>query len=155
MVSLLDCCCSVASVVGAIVCVLLYVGELTSPPSTTRWTSFNGAEQSTTEDGLLRSDKGRQLRWSRRMVVRTGRLYPTQTGETPIQETTRHLGWSTSVVASRSRRFVEFEKRQRRYGLSPHGDRRLLESGPVCSYEEQVRGVVGSSADNHVHQQLA
>ena len=52
-----------------------------------------------------------------------------------------------SAVAGRSRRSVEFEKKQRRYDLSPHGDRRLLESGLVGSYEEQVRSVVGSSAD--------
>ena len=38
---------------------------------------------------------------------------------------------------------------------SPHGDRRLLESGLVCSYVEQVRGVVGDSAANHVRQRLA
>ena len=62
---------------------------------------------------------------------------------------------STSAVAGRSRRSVGFEKRQGQHDLSPHGDRRLLESGLVCSSEEQVRGVIGSSADNHVHQRLA
>ena len=60
----------------------------------------------------------------------------------------RHRAWSTSEVAGRSCRSVEFEKGQRRYDLSPHGDRRLLESGLVCSYEEQVRGVVDSSVDS-------
>ena len=136
MVSLLGCCCSVASVVGAILlsyytsaCSSSFVSirtvELTSPSSTTRRTSFNGAEErTTTEVGLLRSYKGRQLRWSRclatrharaaengrRIVVGTGRLYSTQTGETSFQETTRHHGWSTSAVAGRSRRSVEFEK---------------------------------------------
>ena len=127
------------------------------------------SHSTTTEGGLLRSNKGRQLRWSRclatrharaeenrrRMVVGTGRLYLTQTGETSFQETTRHRGWSTSAVARRSCRPVEFEKRQRRYDLSPHGDRRLLKSGPVCSHEEQVRGVVGSSAVNNVHRRMA
>ena len=142
----------------------------TSQPPTIHRNSFNGAEErTTTEGGLLRPDKGRQLRWSRyfatrhahatkngrRMVVGTGRLYPIQTGLTSFQETTRHRGWSTSAVASRSRRSVEVEKGQRRYGLSPHDDRRLLERGLVCSYEEQVRDVVGSSADNHVQQRLA
>ena len=63
-----------------------------------------------------------------------------------FQETTRHREWSTSAVAGRSRRSVAFEKTQRRYDLSPHGDRRLLESGLVCSHEEQVRSVVGSGA---------
>ena len=47
------------------------------------------------------------------MVVGTGRLYPTQTGETSFQETTRRRGRSTSAVAGRSRRPVEFENRQR------------------------------------------
>ena len=120
--------------------------ESTSPPSTHR-NSFNDTKQYTTEGGLLRSDKGRQLRWSRslatrharaakngcRMVVGTGRLYPTQTGETSFQETTRHRGLSTSAVAGRSLRSVEFEKGQRRYDLSPHDERRLLETGLVCS----------------------
>ena len=78
------------------------------------------------------------------MVVGTGRLYPTQAGQTSFQETTRHRGWSTSAVVGRSRRSVAVEKGQQRYDLSPHGDRRLLESGLVCSHEEQVRGVVGS-----------
>ena len=59
---------------------------------------------------------------------------------------TRHRGWSTSPVAGRSRRSVAVEKGQQWYDLSPHGDRRLLESGLVCSHEEQVRGVVGSGA---------
>ena len=91
----------------------------------------------------------------RRMVVGTGHLYLTQTGETSFQETTRHRGWPTSAVAGRSRRPVEFEKRQRRYDLSLHGYRRLLESGLVCSSEEQVRGVVGDGAEKLVHQRLA
>ena len=60
-----------------------------------------------------------------------------------------------SAVPGRSRRLDEVEKRQRRYDLSPHGDRRLLESGLVCSHEEQVRGVVGGSAANHVRRHLA
>ena len=66
------------------------------------------------------------VRWNngRRMVVGTGRLYPTQTGETSFQETKRHRGWSTSAVEGRSRRSVEFEKGQRRYDLSAHDDRR-------------------------------
>ena len=40
------------------------------------------------------------------------------------------------------------------YGLSPHGDRRLLESGLVCSHEEQVRGIVGKSAAIQVRRRL-
>ena len=46
-------------------------------------------------------------------------------------------------------------RRQRRYDLSPHGDRRLRESGLVCSAEEQVRGIVGDGAEKYVHQMLA
>ena len=145
--------------------------ESTSPPPSTRRTSsFNGADERTpNEGGLLRSKNGRQLWRSRclatrhahaaenrrRMVVGTGRLHLTQTSETSFQEMTRHRRWYTSAVAGRSRRLDEVEKRQRRYDLSPHGDRRLLESGLVCSHEEQVRGVVGGSAANHVHRQLA
>ena len=132
------------------------------PPSTRRTSSFNGAEERTpSEGGLLRSKKGRQLWRSRclatrharaaenrrRMVVGTGRLHLTQTSETSFQETTRHRWWYTSAVAGRSRRLDEVEKR---YDLSPHGDLRLLESGLVCSHEEQLRGVVGGSAANHV-----
>ena len=49
---------------------------------------------------------------------------------------------------------TEFEK-QRRYDLSPHGDRRLQESGLVCSAEKQVRDVVGDSAEKYVLQILA
>ena len=86
------------------------------------------------------------------MVVGTGRLYPTQTGETSFQDTS---GRSTSTVAGRSRRPVEFENRQRRYDVSPHGDRRLHESGLVRSAEEQVRGIVGDGAEKHVHRRLA
>ena len=108
--------------------------ESTSPPQTTHRTSFNGTnEEETTQKRLFRPDKGSQLRWSlcfatghacaeenrRRMVVGTGRLYPTQTSETSFQETTRRRGWSTSAVADRSRRLVEFEKRQRRHDLFP------------------------------------
>ena len=76
------------------------------------------------------------------MVVGTGSLYPTQTGDTSFQETKRRRGRSTSAVAGRSRRLVEFENRQRRYDLSPHGDRRLHESGLVRSAEEQIRSIV-------------
>ena len=89
------------------------------------------------------------------MVAGTGRLHLTQTSETSFQETPRHRGWYASAVAGRSRRHVEGETRQRRYGLYPHGDRRLLESGLVCSHEEQVRGVVGGSAAIHVRRRLA
>ena len=88
------------------------------------------------------------------MVVGTGRLHLTQTSETSFQETTRHRGWYASAVAGRSRRHVEGQRRQRRYGLSPHDDGRLLESGLVCSHEEQVRGVVGGSAAIHVRRRL-
>ena len=84
------------------------------------------------------------------LVVGTGRLYPTQTGETSFQETTCRRGRSTSAVAGRSLRPVEFENRQRRYDLSPHGDRRLHESDLVRSAEEQVRGVVGDGAEKHL-----
>ena len=49
---------------------------------------------------------------------------------------------------------TKLKKRQQRYDLSLHGDRHLLESGLVCSYEEQVRGVVGDSAANHVRRRL-
>ena len=79
----------------------------------------------------------------------------TQTGETSFQETTRRRGRSTSAVAGRSRRPVEFKKQQRRYDLSPHGDRRLYESGLVRSAEEQVRSIVGEGAEKHVHRRLA
>ena len=48
----------------------------------------------------------------RRMVVGTGRLCPTQTDENSFQETTRRRGRSTSAVAGRSSRFVEFQKLQ-------------------------------------------
>ena len=105
--------------------------ESTSPPPSTRRTSsFNGAEERTTnEGGLLRSKKGRQLwrsrcpatrhapaaEYRRRMVVGTGRLHLTQTSETSFQETTRHRGWYGSAVAGRSRRLDEVEKRQRRF----------------------------------------
>ena len=89
------------------------------------------------------------------MVVGTGHLHLTQTSETSFQETTRHRGWYASAVAGRSRGHVEGQTRQQRYGLSPHGDRRLLESGLVCSHEEQVRGVVGGSAAIHVRRRLA
>ena len=88
----------------------------------------------------------------RRMVVGTGRLYPTQTSETSFQETTHRRGRSTSAVTGRSRRLVEFEKRQRWHDLSPHGDRSLCQSGLVYTSEEQVRGVVGDDAKKHVHQ---
>ena len=89
------------------------------------------------------------------MVVGTGRLHLTQTSETSFQETTRHRGWYASAVAGRSRRHVEGQTLQRRYDLSPHGDRRLLESGLVCSHEEQVRSVDGGSAAIHVRRRLA
>ena len=92
-----------------------------------------------------------------RTHARTARTHahPTQTGETSFQETTRRRGRSTSAVAGRSRRPLEFENRQRRYDLSPHGDRRLHESGLVRSAEEQVRGIVGDGAEKHVHRRLA
>ena len=67
----------------------------------------------------------------------------------------RHFKRRRVIVGGLRRRSVEVEKGQRRYDLSPHDDRRLLESGLVCSYEEQVRDVVSSSADNHVQQRLA
>ena len=122
-----------------------------------------------TEEGLLRSEKGVELRRCRclatrharaaeirrRMVVGTGRLYPTQTGETSFQETTRRRGKSTSAVAGRSRRPVEFENRQRRYDLYSHGNRRLHESGLVHFAEEQIRNIVGDGAEKHVHRRLA
>ena len=145
--------------------------ESTAPPPSTHRssTSFDGSEGRTLlERGLLRSHEGRQL-WRRRwlatrhapategrhvMVVGTGRLHLTQTSETSFQETTRHRGWYASAVAGRSRRHDEGQRRQRRYGLSPHDDRRLLESGLVCSHEEQVRGVVGKSAAIHVRRRL-
>ena len=46
----------------------------------------------------------------RRMVVGTGRLYPTQTSETSFQQTMRHRRRSTSAVADRSRRPAEVQK---------------------------------------------
>ena len=58
-------------------------------------------------------------------------------------------------MTGRYRRLDEVEKRQRRYDLSPHSDRRLLESGLVCSYEEQVRSVIDCGAANHVRQRVA
>ena len=85
------------------------------------------------------------------MVVGTGRLHLTQTSETSFQETMRHRGWYASAVAGRSRRHDEG---QRRYDLSPHDDRRLLESGLVCSHEEQVRGIVGKSTAIQVRRRL-
>ena len=58
-------------------------------------------------------------------------------------------------MAGRSRRPVEFENRQRRYDLSPHGDRRLHESGLVHSFKEQIRDIVGDGSEKHVHRRLA
>ena len=94
----------------------------TSPP--TYRTYFNFTEESKTSKGLLRPEKGGKLRRNqrlatrharadetrRRMVVGTGRLCPTQTGENSFQETTRRRGRSTSAVTGRSRRLVEFQK---------------------------------------------
>ena len=93
----------------------------TSPSATRRIFCFNDVEE--TEDGLFRSESGRQLRRSRRlatrhtraaensraMVVGTGRLQLTQTSETTFQETTRHRGWYESTVAGRSRRPNDFK----------------------------------------------
>ena len=80
------------------------------------------------------------------MVDRTGRVHPAQTATTPFQEALRQRGKTQPTVEGRSRRLVETEKRHRRYDVSTHGDRCLLDGRLVHSTEEQVGGVVGGSA---------
>ena len=122
----------------------------TTPPPTRRTCYFNDAEES--EEGLLRSETGRKLRRSRclatrharasensrAMVVGTARIQSTQAGETAFQ------------VAGRSRRSDDVERRQRRYDLSPHDNRRLFETSQVHSYTEQVRCINGHGSANRV-----
>ena len=134
--------------------------ESSTSPSTYRTFCFNDVEE--TEGGLLRPESGRQLRRSRclatrhartsensrAMVVGTGRLQLTQAGETAFQETMLHSGWYESTVAGRSRRPDDIERRQRRYDLSPHDNRRIFETSQMHSYTEQVRCVIGRGAAN-------
>ena len=136
--------------------------ESSTSPSTHRTFCFNDVEE--TEGGLLRPESGRQLRRSRclatrharaaensrAMVVGIGRLQLTQAGETAFQETMRHRGRYESTVAGRSRRPDDVERRQRRYDLSPHDNRRLFETSQMHSYTEHVRCVIGRGAANRV-----
>ena len=80
---------------------------------------------------------------TKEMIVRTGRVHPALTGENPIQETIRLLGWTQSAVTCRSRRCVESEKIQRRNDASVDDDRCLFEMSLVHSAEEHVDVVVG------------
>ena len=137
------------------------------PPSTRRTCYFNDTEES--EEGLLRPEAGRKLRRSRclatrharasensrAVVVGTGCLQSTQACKTTFQETMRHRGWYEPTVAGRSRRPDDVERRQRRYDLSPHDNRRLFETSQVHSYTEQVRCVNGHGAANRVRRRPA
>ena len=113
--------------------------------------------RSNTTEIILRSSTCRKLwrcccsamsspRTGRRtLVIETGCIHTSQTGETSLQTLLRRSGWSKPTVASRSSRHVAVEVGQRWNNLHPDCDRCVFETSLVFSTKEQVGILVGGS----------
>ena len=79
----------------------------------------------------------------RTLVIGTGHIHTSQTGETSFQTPLRCSGRSKSTVASRPSRHVAVEEGQRWNNIHTDCDRCVFQTSLVRSAKEQVSSLVG------------